>query len=139
MSVKKENDNGLWRYVVPTTFVLLWSAGYTFAKMGLAHAGIASLLALRYALVVVVLLPMYVLLRPPLPRRVREWAHIAVVGFFIQVVFFGFTWSALTLGVSAGTAGLIFSLQPIVVGLLAPRLTRERVGGRHWIGLAFGL
>ncbi len=128
-----------WRYLVPATFIVLWSAGYTFAKLGLAHAGVATLLALRYGLVVIVLLPLFWMLRPPLPVRTADWVHVAVVGFFIQVVFFGFTWSALTMGVSAGTAALIFSLQPILVGLLAPRLTREQVGVRRWAGLALGL
>lgn len=135
----KSGDAWLWRYALPAVFVVLWSAGYTFAKMGLAHAGVATLLTLRYGLVVIVLLPLFYALRPVLPTRAAEWAHIAVVGFFIQVVFFGFTWSALIMGVSAGTAALIFSLQPIIVGLLAPRLARERVGARHWVGLALGL
>lgn len=129
----------LWHYLAPFVFIVLWSAGYTFAKLGLAHAGIATLLSLRYVLVVLVLLPLFVALRPPLPATGQDWAHIAVVGFLIQVVFFGFTWLALVLGVSAGTAALIFVLQPILVALLAPLLAHERVGGLRWLGLALGL
>jgi len=42
-------------------------------------------------------------------------------------------------GVSAGTAALIVSLQPILVALLAPWSTGERVGALRWTGLCLGL
>lgn len=35
----------LRRTLAPFVFIVLWSAGYTFAKLGLAHAGIATLLS----------------------------------------------------------------------------------------------
>lgn len=129
----------LWIYVVPLVFVILWSSGFTFAKMGLAHAGPFTLLALRYILVILVLAPLYVMLRPPLPRRTVDWLHQMVVGFLIQVVFFGCVYTAVTNGVSASGMGLIFSLQPVLVGLLAPTLTGETVNSKCWLGLILGL
>ncbi|HEU0114909.1 MAG TPA: DMT family transporter, partial [Thermomicrobiales bacterium] len=45
---------------------------------------------------------------------------------------------AIALGVAAGTAALIVSLQPILVALLAPRLTGERIPRGAWLGFALG-
>jgi drug/metabolite transporter (DMT)-like permease len=43
------------------------------------------------------------------------------------------------LGVSAGLQALIVSLQPILVGILAPGLAHERVGLVQWFGLGLGI
>jgi len=129
----------LWLYGVPTIFVLLWSSGFTFAKMGLEQASPFALLSLRYSLVLLILSPLYIWLRPPLPASRRAFGHVVVVGILIQVFFFGGTYVAITHGVSAGTVGLIFVFQPILVSVLAPKLTNERVNLGAWTGLCFGL
>jgi hypothetical protein len=49
---------------------------------------------------------------PALPKTGREWLHIAIVGFLIQVVYFGAAYKAFELGESAGAVALITSLQP---------------------------
>jgi drug/metabolite transporter (DMT)-like permease len=125
--------------LAPAVFLLLWSAGFAVVKMGLRHADPITFLALRYALVVAALLPLFLALRPPLPKGAVEWGHLAAVGFLIQVLYFGLSYAAMAGGVSAGALALIVSLQPILVGLLAPRFARERVGVWRWAGLGLGL
>ena len=127
----------LWLRFAPVIFLLLWSAGFSFVKMGLAYAEPMTFLVLRYALVVAVLLPVYLTLRPPLPRTRAAWGHLAVITLFIQVLYFGLCYVAIDLGMSAGAVALIVSLQPILVALVAPRLA-ERVGARRWAGLGLG-
>ena len=98
-----------------------------------------TFLALRFALVLAVLVPLLILLRPPAPRSRAEWGHLVVVGFLLQAVYFGFTYLSITSGLSAGTLALIVSLQPILVGLLASPMAGERVSGGRWAGLGLGL
>lgn len=129
----------LWLRFAPAVFLVLWSGGFAFAKIGLGYAEPITFLALRYLLVLAVLTPLAVVLRPPLPRRRVDWGHLAVVGLLIQVVYFGLSYLALGLGVSAGGVALIVSLQPILVGVLAPRLAGETVSLLRWIGLGLGL
>lgn len=62
-----------------------------------------------------------------------------VVGFLIQVVYFGTAWVAFSLGGSAGSVALITSLQPILVALVIPKLSNETVSKTKWIGLFLGL
>lgn len=128
-----------WLILAPVVFLILWSAGFAIAKLGLEHAQPLTLLALRYSLVVVLLLPFALILRPPLPAAGRDWAHVAIVGFLIQVVYFGLCYVAMKSGVSAGGVAIIVCLQPILVALIAPRMVGQRIGGSGWLGLALGL
>ncbi len=128
-----------WPVLAPVVFLLLWSGGFTVGKIGVEYAPPMTLLALRYACALAILVPLALWFKPPLPRRPAEWLHIAVVGFLIQGVYFGFNYLAFSLGVPAGTVALITSLQPILVALLAARVVDERVSALRWAGLALGL
>lgn len=129
----------LWLRLAPVIFVGLWSGGYAAAKIGLAHADPFTFLALRYVCALTLLVPLALVLRPAWPSTSREWQHLLVGGLLIQSCYFGFSYLSFWLGVSAGAVALIVSLQPILVGLLAPAMVGERVGLTRWIGLALGL
>ena len=129
----------LWLAAAPALFLILWSAGFAIAKLALTHAQPMTLLALRYVLVLAVLAPVALVLRPPLPRSWRAAADVAVVGFLIQVVYFGLCYIAFKSGVSAGGVAIVVCLQPILVALTAPHLVGEAVSPRAWAGLILGL
>lgn len=128
----------LWLAAAPVLFLLLWSAGFAIAKIGVLHAGPFTLLALRYLIAVLVLLPLIPLLKPTFPNR-RDAGHIAVTGFLIQVAYFGLCYIAFKSGVSAGGVAIIVCLQPILVSLIAPWMVGETVSPARWLGLALGL
>jgi drug/metabolite transporter (DMT)-like permease len=129
----------LWLKAAPVIFVLLWSGGFSVAKVGLDYAPPMTFLALRYWFVLVVLLAMLIVLRPPVPRRASDWGHLIAVGCLVQGLYFSLSYLGFWLGVTAGTMALIVSMQPILVGLLAPRFVAERVGVARWLGLGLGL
>jgi drug/metabolite transporter (DMT)-like permease len=128
----------LWLRVAPAAFLVLWCSGFAFIRIGLAHAGPLTFLALRYAFALAVLVPVALVMRPRVPPR-AALGHLAVVGFLIQTVYFGLCYLAVDIGLSAGALALIVSLQPILVALGAPALTGEKTTGRLWLGLVLGL
>ncbi|MDH1178699.1 DMT family transporter [Achromobacter mucicolens] len=128
-----------WLKAAPALFLVLWSSGFVVLKVGLAYADPLTFLALRYACVVLILAPLLLALRPPLPTRASAWGHLAMVGLLLQAGYFCFTYLSLKQGMSAGGVALITSLQPILIGLLAPALAHERVDARRWAGLALGV
>mgnify|MGYP003647301244 CR=1 FL=1 len=132
-------DRPLWLVAAPAVFLLLWSGGYAVAKLGLLYTQPMTLLALRYAIVVAIMGVLFAVIRPPLPARRADWGHLAVVGFLIQAVYFGMAYFAFRAGVAVGTVALVFSLQPIIVALVAPRWSGEGIGRNQWLGLALGL
>ena len=123
----------------PAIFLLFWSGGFAAGKIGLAYTGPLTFLAVRYALVLAILLPAVLVVRPPLPRTAAGWRHLAVVGLLIQGIYFALGYVALATNVTSGAVALIVSLQPILVALLAPLVAGERVPGWRWAGLGLGL
>lgn len=132
-------DKPKWLYIAPVLFTLLWAGGYGVAKLGLQHAEPMTLLSMRYGLVVILLIPFYLILKPPLPKRSIDWLHLVIVGVLVQAVYFGFCWWAFATGVSAGVLAIFMSLQPVLVAILAPTLANEKVGRMNWLGLLLGL
>ena len=85
------------------------------AKVALVDAAPMALLALRFAAVIAIMGILFIILRPPLPKTAMDWLHLGFVGFLMQTVYFGMAYFAFVNGVAAGTAALIFSLQPLLV------------------------
>ncbi len=134
-----ESDKSSWLAFAPASFLLLWSTGYVAAKFGLAFAEPMTFLALRFGCVSAIMAILFLVLKPPLPRTPADWLHLAVVGFLLQSLYFGMCYMAFKDGIAVGTLALILSIQPILVGLIAPRWVSERVGWKQWLGLLLGL
>ena len=121
---------------MPWLFVLIWSTGFIVAKYGLPYAPPLTFLFLRFAGVLMVLVPLVWLMRAPWPKgQVRQ---IALAGILVQAGYLGGVWCAIKLGMPAGLTALIVGMQPILTALAAP-LIGESVRARQWIGLVFGL
>ena len=129
----------LLHYGGPPLFILLWSSGFIFVAIGLRSIDPLTFLAVRYALVEALLIPAALVLRVPWPRSAMAWLHLAVIGVLVQATHFAGINLALELGLAPGAAAMVTSLQPILVGLLAPWLAGEAVSPRRWLGLALGL
>lgn len=134
-----KTEQPLWLVFAPSIFLFVWSTGYVAAKFGLGFIEPFTFLALRYGMIVLIMTALFVILRPKLPKTAMDWGHLAIVGVLMQAVYFGFCYMAFNLGMAVGTLSLLLSLQPILVGLIAPRWSGEAVGLKQWMGLVFGL
>ena len=123
----------------PVVFLVLWSGGFIAARIGLLDTGPLTFLVVRYLIVLALLVPLAVALRPPPPAGWTAWRDLVVTGLLIQVLYFALINVSLELRTSAAGVALIVSLQPILVALGAPRITGERVGLARWGGLVLGL
>jgi len=108
-------------------------------KIGIDHADPFFLLFLRYAFSVAILAPAFLILRPPLPANGRQWFHLVMTGILLQVIYFSLCYASVYTGISPGALALILSMQPILIGMFAPWVAREKVTLLHWLGLTFGL
>jgi drug/metabolite transporter (DMT)-like permease len=135
--MNQELENNVAR-AAPGIFVVLWSTGFIGTKYVLAGAEPLTYLALRMALVTVLMALIVIVTRPKLPNR-AEIGHSAVAGLLIQAVYLGGVSVAMYHSVPAGLAALIPGLQPILTSTLANRWLGERVTKLQWAGLVFGL
>ncbi len=125
--------------VAPLIFLLFWSGGFSAGKIGVAYTGPMTFLVVRYGIVLLLLSPLLLWKRPPLPATRAQWVHLVVVGTLIQGFYFALSYVALSSNMSSAAVAMIVSLQPILVALVAPRLAAEHVSRRTWFGLGMGL
>jgi drug/metabolite transporter (DMT)-like permease len=126
-----------WTAAAPAVFVLLWSTGFIAAKAGLPYAEPLTFLALRFALVTALMLPVALMVRARWPGRV-EAGHIAVVGLLMHGGYLGGVFSSIHHGLPAGLSALIVGLQPVLTATVVGPLLGERVTPRQWLGLVLG-
>ena len=122
--------------IAPFLFVVLWSTGFIGSKIGGEHAEPFTFLAIRFAIAAVLLAPLMLWGTRPSTRSAR---NAAITGALIHTGYIGGVMWALRLGMPAGVVAIIVCLQPLVTSLLAGPLLGEKVGFRHWAGIALGL
>lgn len=129
-----------WLHAMPLVFVGIWSTGFVVARLGMPHAPPLGFLAWRYALSVLAFGVWIALARPAWPRSPAQWGWLGLVGALMHGGYLGGVWSAVKLGLGAGTAALIVGLQPVLTALwVAWAGSEHRVKPRQWAGLALGL
>jgi drug/metabolite transporter (DMT)-like permease len=122
----------------PAIFVVLWSTGFVATKYVLRDAEPLTYLAIRMAVVVVLMAVIVAVARPPWPDR-SGIAHSVVAGILVHGFYLGGTAIAISHSVPAGLSALIPGLQPILTSTLANRWLGERVTPLQWTGLLLGL
>lgn len=125
---------------MPAVFVLIWSTGFVVARFGMPHAPPMRFLAWRFALSALAFGLWVLLSRAAWPQGRRQWLHLAVVGVLMHAAYLGGVWSAIKLGIGAGTTALIVGLQPVLTALWVSATGQEhRIASRQWLGLGLGL
>ncbi len=122
----------------PAIFVVLWSTGFVGTKYVLHNAEPLTYLAIRMAVVVVLMAVIVAVARPRWPDR-SGIAHSVVAGLLVHGFYLAGTAVAIAHSIPAGLSALIPGLQPILTSTLANRWLGERVSPLQWTGLLLGL
>lgn len=122
----------------PVVFVLLWSTGFIGARYGLPYIEPLTFLAVRMALVVVLMGTIAAAGHVALPTR-SEIGRSLLAGSLVHGLYLGGVFTAISQGVPAGISALIPGLQPILTSTIANRFMGETVTRIQWLGLALGL
>jgi len=133
-----QNIENLAARAAPAIFVVLWSTGFIATKYILNNADPLTFLAIRMALVVVLMAGIVAIARPQWPDRIGI-AHSAVAGILVHGFYLGGTAIAIAHSIPAGLSALIPGLQPILTSTIANRWLGERVTPIQWAGLLLGL
>ena len=120
------------------SFIFLWASGFVAAKFGLPYAEPFTLMASRFVVGSIILVPACFLLRAEWPKNWTLVLHILVAGFGIQTLYLIGVYYGIWLGISTGLAALVVGLQPLLTGVLAGVVLGENVTRKNWIGLLLG-
>ena len=118
-----------------SVFVLLWSSGAIFSKLGLAHASPFAFLLIRFAIALMGLVVLVPLLKLKLPRPGKPLLYAAATGLVLLGAYQIFYLLALDLNVTPGVMATIMGVQPILTVVL---MERQR-SWRRLFGLGLGL
>ncbi len=123
----------------PGIFVLLWSTGFVGAKYILPYASPFTFLAIRYFFATIILVALAKLANQTLRISKAQIKESVLVSVFLHVLYIAGVFYAVHLGVSAGIAAVIVSLQPIFVSLIAIPMFGEKLRVVQIAGLLLGL
>ena len=119
-------------------FVIVWGSGFLSTKVGLQYAPPFTFLTLRFAVGMLLVIPIALLVRPRWPESLPQWLHVAAAGLLMHAVNLGGSHYAQYLGMSAGIAALVLALQPLVTAVVAGPFIGERLNRLQWIGVLLG-
>ena len=127
---------------VPLVWILtclIWSTVWLFLKLGVRDVPPVSFAAMRLIIAILVMVPVTLAFRTPLPKRRRDWAWIAFTG----VILLGFNYALLNWGtrfISSGLTAVLQSIMPAVALAFAHfLLPDERMTVRKLAGLGLGV
>jgi drug/metabolite transporter (DMT)-like permease len=118
---------------------LIWSTVWLFIKIGVTDVPPVSFAAMRLVIAILVMVPVTLAARTPLPRHPRDWGLIAGTG----VILLGLNYALLNWGlqfVSSGLTAVLQSMTPAFALVFAHYLLPdERMTARKVCGLALGV
>jgi drug/metabolite transporter (DMT)-like permease len=113
----------------------IWGCSFLFIKVALEGVSAAQVVLARIVFGAGTLTCYVLIRRERLPRRLRTWMHVAIMGLFAGVLpFLGFSWGE-EHGASSGLAAIYNGATPLwtllvaIIALPAERPTRTRLAG----------
>lgn len=122
----------------PVLFVLLWSTGFIGGKLGLPHAESFTFLSLRFAIVLLIIVPVVVIFVRVEIKPIMIF-HCVIAGLLINGLYLGGVFFAIEHGMSAGVSSLIMALQPLLAAYIAWQFLKEKITRRQMVALATAL
>jgi drug/metabolite transporter (DMT)-like permease len=124
-----------WKWLVPVSFILTWSSGAIFVKLGLEYANPFTFVFLRFLLSTALLWGVCLTIRSTYPKTFKEWGYILLTGLLLQAGYQIFYFFSLHYHMSPGILAIILGAQPIITAFFGDSKTRYF----QWIGLFLGL
>ena len=140
------------RVGLPMVFVFLWSSAFVTGKIAVIYATPFAFLLLRFSIVALLFGGLMLAAKAWLAHQRRKpqtpaqdtpdnWRTLlatAIVGVMLHGFYLGSVFLALSLGISAGLAALVVSMQPLLSSFLAIFLFAEALRRIQWAGIFLG-
>jgi len=124
--------------LIPVLFVLLWSTGFIVGRLIVDSASPNIFLAIRFFLSFLLFAVIAMVLRRKFPP-VSEWHKHALAGVFINGIYLGGSYWAISQGFPAALMALLGALQPALTMVIGVAFMRENVKPIQTTGILVGL
>lgn len=133
-----KNKSGGAALLIPALFVLLWSTGFIVGRLIVDSASPNIFLAIRFFLSFLLFAVIAMVLRRKFPP-VTEWHKHALAGVFINGIYLGGSYWAISQGFPAALMALLGALQPAFTMVIGAAFMRENVRPIQAAGILVGL
>ena len=135
IGIEKTQELAFKKKAIPYTFIIMWSSGAIFVKLGLRYADPLIFIFLRLLLSAFIFWGVVYYLKTGLPTKMNEWGYIVLTGLCMQAGYQIFYFLALDNHISPGVLAIILGIQPIITTMI----TKESSNKLQWLGLALGI
>ena len=133
-----KNETGGATLLISCLFVLLWSTGFIVGRLIVDSASPNIFLAIRFFLSFLLFAAIAMALRKKFPP-VTEWHKHALAGLFINGIYLGGSYWAISQGFPAALMALLGALQPAFTMVIGLMFMQENVRPIQATGIVVGL
>ena len=124
--------------VYPFIFILLWSSAFITTKPIIDHSEPFTALAFRFFIVALGFFLYSLYLKKSLFIKRKNLFESIFSGILFHGIYLGGVFFSISIGMPAGIAALIVTLQPILTNILSGPILNENVTKQQWIGVFLG-
>jgi len=124
--------------IYPFIFILLWSSAFITTKPIVDYSDPFAALAFRFFFVAVGFYLFSVYSNNSVIIKKKNFIESFLSGVLFHGFYLGGVFFSISIGMPAGIAALIVTLQPILTNLLSGPILNEKVSIKQWIGAFLG-
>jgi len=124
--------------IFPLIFILLWSSAFITTKPIIDHSDPFSALAFRFFFVAIGFYLFSLYLKQSIIINQKNLIESILSGVLFHGFYLGGVFYSISIGMPAGIAALIVTLQPILTNALSGPILGEKVNIKQWIGVLLG-
>ena len=124
--------------VFPFIFILLWSSAFITTKPIVDNSEPFSALAFRFFFVAIGFLLFSLYSKNLIVIKKKNQLEFLISGVLFHGFYLGGVFFSISIGMPAGIAALIVTLQPILTNILSGPILNEEVSIKQWIGVILG-
>ena len=120
--------------IYPFIFILLWSSAFITTKPIVDNSDPFSALAFRFFFVAIGFYLFSIYDKQTIFIKQRNLFESVISGVLFHGLYLGGVFYSISIGMPAGIAALIVTLQPILTNALSGPILGEKVNIKQWIG-----
>ena len=124
--------------IFPFIFILLWSSAFITTKPIVDNSDPFSALAFRFFFVAVGFFLFSLYFNNTIIVKQKNLIESILSGVLFHGFYLGGVFFSISIGMPAGIAALIVTLQPILTNLLSGPILEEKISIKQWIGAILG-
>ena len=124
--------------IYPFIFILLWSSAFITTKPIVDNSDPFSALAFRFLLVAIGFYLFSTFANNSVIIKKKDLVESVLSGVLFHGFYLGGVFFSISIGMPAGIAALIVTLQPILTNILSGPILKEKITIKQWIGAFFG-